>query len=115
MLFRYSGTSISLCGALVDDAGKLAGLIASDDDGDTGTEGYVWPDKRAAETRLLLFSGGVMKPAFSKNNATSSETNFPPGFLLYRCGSMVGTEAMFTVYMMDDGDGQWGWMVYESV
>ena len=115
MLFRYSGTSISLCGTLVNNTGKFAELTVSDDDGDTGTEGYVWPDKTATETRLLLFSGGVIRPAFSKNNATSSETKFPPGFLLYRCGSMVGTEAMFTVYMMDDGDGQWGWMVDESV
>lgn len=60
----------------------------------------------AVETFLLLFSGGVIKPAPSKNNATSSETNFPPGFLLYRCGSMVGTKAMFTEYMgIENGEG----------
>lgn len=69
MLFRYSGTSISFCGTLVNETGNLAELTASDDDG--GTERYVWLEKTAVETFLLLFSQLHQKRTFLPNFAVS--------------------------------------------
>lgn len=53
------------------------------------------------EIFFLPFTGDVIMPAFSKNDATWSVMNCPPKILIYSCGPIVGTKDMMMDVVVD--------------